>query len=250
MSSLPANAVGNFNGVMMAADGETEAAFGTVSLDITAKGKISGKILEPDGSQWLFTAKNFAAQAAEGCFYFDLLAKNTKTRKQIALEAVVYNDDSVGGVVDAYPVSFEDDSPALDGEQVYSITAQQNRWKISQEDGGYQDHAVNYFTDVTGRAKYRMFYNGDAEVTVYGLQEGESLALKVEQSGKVTATLTTTDGNGAMYSPTCTTVLNPTMSPQEVMLSANAVLMFKDNAKKKFVGRFVSVTLEDIENPE
>ena len=150
-------------------------------------------------------------------------------------------------MVEAYPA---DDSPVPDDEPVYTLSAQQNRWKISQEDGGYKDHAVYYFTDAAERAKYRMFYNTDADVTVYGLQEGESLALKVEQSGKVTATLITTDGNGAMYSPTCTTVLNPTMPPQYVELSANAVLMFKDNAKKQFDGRFISVALEDIVNPE
>ena len=222
---LPGYAVGTYNGALYDADTN---AIGTATLTVTAKGAANGKLVDADGVTWTMKAASYAStDETMSTFYADLPATakvGGKSFERVFRAAVTSTD--CGGTVKALEVEGESSGKAF-------FSAQQDLWK-----GPYKDDGAKFFK--TGKNKYRVFEEVEAE----GLEDGQTLTLKVESSGKVTATL-----KGGAYVPTASATLVPLTVPGSPAMDAEATFVFLPNAAKKFAGQAAKATLRGIEDP-
>ena len=224
---LPDYAVGTYNGALYDADTN---AIGTVTLTVTAKGAASGKIVDADGVTWTVKAASYVStDETMSKFYADLpaTAKVGGETAERVFRAVVTCTDC-GGRVEASEV----DGETSGGE---FLSARQDLWK-----GAYKEDGAKLFK--TGKSTFRVFE--DVDVEAEGLEEGQSLALKVEPSGKVTATL-----KGGAYVPIASATLVPLTRAGLPMMDAEATFVFLPKAAKNFSGQAVKATIKGIEDP-
>ena len=85
--ALPLWAQGTFSGCVMVSDAELdyEARYGSATMTVTANGKISGKIVL-DGTNWAFSAANYASFNGNDCFDLEVEAKAGKATMPVRLE--------------------------------------------------------------------------------------------------------------------------------------------------------------------
>lgn len=241
---LPEYVVGTFNGVEY--NFAQHRFVGGVTFTIDAKGKLSGKIAEAGGVNWTVAAANFTDCDFETGVYstsFNATFKDTKakpaiTNTQVFEMWIKRNEDDAGFIMAKKAEDSEDSETDEDDEddekREEGIEAIQNLWAKA-----YKDVGARHFTD--NKKKYRTYEGVTAAsdvITAQGLDEGQSLTLKIETSGKVTATLIT---EGIAYKPTASTTLLPSSSPTEETLVGKAFIVFPPNTAKKFDGKLIAI---------